>query len=700
MSALSLTRPVENLRSAEEEQVIALIDHLAPILSDWRRAEDLRNQLPQIERDMAKHKQTLKDAIEQVRGAKAHRDLAFSQPASYGKTLYVALAIGLLLMIFLSTFGAIVGVLVWIGGAVMAYSAAKAERDRRTAALNKLEAEVALAHQSINSAMTLKSSVEQEVAARSGGFPEVRIASLRFGLEMAYVDGRNVLLDVSGCQPQTVLRAVDVSALQQGLSLISAKAEALLSVPPMLVPGRGSQTTDPVNQLFGEEDELQELVGEFTLSLGKLRDIHIGLPLVEASNVLVRRLTGESPTKAGVQKAGDGPAITFAGGGVSHERIQEFVREANRTRQHGQHVLAELKEVFENLESACMLYATARTTSINTVHENLTEVLNRAAWCNRRFYCPRTILSPKYLGDLLMVDPAEAYRLSLDDLVTRLKSDKEIAKRLSEKSDLMDQLTDAYHSVQNFMGDVTVDQNGAAVNEYGRPRHMEEQFRESAKLFGSVLTKVMTGSAYPILNFSAEAQVFFDPEFDEWRSEVVPYTYTTPDILKYGGVVKAYSDLMLPLWEHLWSEKADFRKSELFRTNESMIRMSEKESEKLIDIGNQFKADMRAVRENVHLLESELASKHNEILSFRDGMDQLNLLSARVKAAVSDEKLASMVVGEPVIPRMSKFELVLATLPQAQAESRGVARDPIEMVREPDALVGYQGNVGVRLLAA
>ena len=51
-------------------------------------------------------------------------------------------------------------------------------------------------------------------------------------------------------------------------------------------------------------------------------------------------------------------------------------------------------------------------------------------------------------------------------------------------------------------------------------------------------------------------------------------------------MVKAYSDLMIPLWEHLWTEKADFRKSELFRTNEEMRRMTEKESEKLIDIAN------------------------------------------------------------------------------------------------------------------
>src|SRR6185312_10039055 len=105
----------------------------------------------------------------------------------------------------------------------------------------------------------------------------------------------------------------------------------------------------------------------------------------------------------------------------------------------------------------------------------------------------------------------------------------------------------------------------------------------------------------------------------------------TTDTIKYGSVIKAYSDLMIPLWEHLWTEKADFRKSELFRTNESMIRMSEKESEKLINVADQFRADMRTVRENVYLIESDLKSKYSEIISFRDSMGRLGLLSERGK---------------------------------------------------------------------
>ena len=147
---------------------------------------------------------------------------------------------------------------------------------------------------------------------------------------------------------------------------------------------------------------------------------------------------------------------------------------------------------------------------------------------------------------------------------------------------------------------------------------------------------------------------------------------------------------MVPLWEHLWTEKADFRKSELFRTNESILRMTEKESEKLIEVGNQFKADMRTVRENVYLLESDLKSKFDELIAFRDGMSALGLLSERQRAFLTDEKLKQISLGEEsVLGEAEDYELLLGMEPKAQAERRGTVNDPIELVRAPESLISY-----------
>ncbi|MBK9351503.1 MAG: hypothetical protein IPN05_15540 [Sulfuritalea sp.] len=692
MAILSLAKPIENINSNDEARVLALVDHLMPMLSDWRKGEDLRSDISELDVVLAEKPKKVAEAKKELEEIGAQRDGIFSDFRSYGKASIIAVAIGLL-GIFVVNF--VIELIVVTIGIFLGFSSAKKERNRLQEGMVKVEVAIAEITTTIEQAAGKKAAAQKEVDRRAIGFPEIKMGNVRFGMKMAQIAGRNVLLDASGNHVDTVLKAVDVSALQEGLSHISDHVQALLKVPPLLSPSLQATTHDPVHELFGEESDLQELVGEFTVSLGKLRDINLSLPLVSPKSILVTRLiAGE------VNQADEAPAIAMIKGNISNADIQSFVEEVNQTKENGGKVFADVNEVFKNLENACALYSNARATSVNRIHQSLTEVLNRADWCNRKFYCPRTILSPRYIQDLLSVDPGKAYLLSLDDLLERLHSDGEVAKRLAIKPELERQLSEAYYTVQDFMGGVSFDRDGNRLGETTRPKHMEDQFRESVKRFANVLQQVMTGSSYPILNFSAEAQMYFDPDTDEWCSDVVPFRYSTPNILKYGGVVKAYSDLMIPHREHLWTAKADYRKTELFRTNESMIRMSEKESEKLIEVANQFRSDMRTVRENVHLVEADLKSKYAEIVSFRDGMDKLGLLSDRTKAGITDEKLKDMVMGESMLSTSERYEVSLNVMPQSQAETRGTVHDPIDLVKEPNALVGYQGIAGPRLLSA
>jgi len=692
MANLSLAKPLENVANIEEARVLALVNHLAPMLDGWRKGEDLRNILSECETSLSQQQEKTADAQKELAGIRSQHDAVFTQFGSYGQFAYAAIGLGL---VGIFVFGLITGLVVIAVGIALGFGSARNKQKRILNSMAAVEAKIAKINSDIEEATARQTRAQSEIVNRGAGFPEVKMADVRFGLQMAQIAGRNVLLDVSGNHRPTVLKTVDVSGLQEGLAHISSKVEALLTVPPLLSPNQQKEIQDPVNQLFGEESELQDLVGEFTVSLGKLRDVNLNLPMVSPKSVLVSRLiAGE------INEADDRPALDITKGEVSNVEINAFVNEVNQTKENGIRVLEEVNTVFQNLDSACARYANARATSVNTIHQNLTDVLNRADWCSRRFYCPRTILSSAYIQDLLRVEPSKAYLLALDDLIQRLRSDGEVSKRLASKPELEQQLTDAYYTVQDFIGGLSFEEDGNRIEEQGRPKHVEDQFRESVKRFTNILQQVMTGSSYPILNFSAEAQLFFDPDSDEWYSDIVPFRYSTPNILRYGGVVKAYSDLMIPLWEHLWTDKANFRKAELFRTNESMIRMSEKESEKLIEVANQFRADMRTVRENVHLIESDLKSKYTEILSFRDGMDKLGLLSERAKAAISDENLKGMVMGESMLSTSNRYEVLLSTMPQSQAETRGTVHDPIDLIKEPDALIGYRDDPGVRLLSA
>lgn len=695
MTLFALARPIENVDSADEVVVLGVIYHLMPMLEAWRRGEDLRGDINAAEREQS----GLQSTLDQARSdQKAARDILAAARGSVFNGAAIGQVVAALLAavvgwLFFGAMAAVAAALVFGGwGFSTAKKAANAIKAKLSQALAHADSALANADSACQHNLDRIMELKAELKLRAVSFPDIKVTPIDFALRTAEVSGHQVLLDLSESHTPVSLKAIDVSGMEEDLSHISVKVQTLLSVPPLLTPEEHVHSDDPVHDLFGEESDLQQLVEQFTLSLGKLHDILLTLPLVPNESRLVERAASAS-----LFTAESGPSVSIAS---QHDpfAIATFVDQVNSNRERGLAIFAELNEVFNNLDRVCVLYAQARVASVNTLHANLLDVLGSAAWCSRRVYCPRTIQSSAYIEELLGIKAAKAYLLSFDDLITRLHDDMEIHKRLQSKPDLEEQLVQSYDAVQQFMEGAQFNTDGHRLDIGHRPRHIESQFAEAVKHFGIVLQKVMTGSAYPVLNFSTEAQLYYDPDNQEWSSNTTPYFYNTADAIRFGSVVKAYSDLMIPLWEHLWTEKADFRKSELFRTNEEMRRMTEKESEKLIDIANQFRADMRAVRENIYLLESDLKSKHTEILSFRDSMSALGLMTERTAEAVSDDKLQKLVMSESTLTVAEKYETLLSTMPQTQAANRGSVHDPIDLIREPDALLPYTGHQQPRLL--
>jgi len=507
------------------------------------------------------------------------------------------------------------------------------------------------------------------------------------------------LLDESGFSPLTTLSTIDLSAVQSDLDVIISKINEIKTVPVLLSPSQNQEGEDPLNSLYGEEVVLQELVDKFTENLTKIQDVEINLPLIEKNNYLANIYVNDELIQNNYR---DDEYVLITSNLVNKNVIDEFVKQVNHIKEFGTILLSEIKETFESLEKICESYDFARSTSINNVHTKLFDVLNKASWCSKRFYCPRTIQAPQYIEDVLNIHPSNAHKVPFDHLIETLKTDPIIATRIRERLEIVDELYVNYLGVHEFEGEMSFDENGDPVDLGERPAFISDQYDEALVRFRRTLGVLMTGSVNPILGLSKEAEMFYDPEVDEWSSETVPFVYNSSDMMRYGQVLKVTSDLMIPLWEHLWTEKADFRKSELFRTNESLIRMSEKESEKLIEIGNQFKADMRTVRENVNLLESELRSKYDEIIAFREGMAALGLLSERQKEFLSDDRLKQITLsGESsVVKDAEEHETLLGIEPRVQAERRGTVGDPIDLVRSPDVLIEYKGASVKRLAPA
>ena len=698
MKPIILANPISNATDPDEELALALVAHLEPILGEWRTSRDLKKDIHYLETqisDLADQAKGLSKEIE-IEGLKVintSKDLR-SKPA-----LWIVSGIILGIGIYLLGYNliALLAASGLTGLGIYEYRKNKIEllklQDRR----NELELSLSKVNENMRDIYHKIEDSNNKIKVRGNSFPEVAQVRVAFVIGHKKILGKSTLVDESGVIQTVNLKTIDLSETQSNLDIIASKLLSIQEVPILLSTKTKSMSEDAVDTLFGEEDEIQELVYEFTNSLAQVKDVSLTIPLISnQSNIAKKYLLGDFSTikyaqadfkeiRTAVSDAGD---------------IASFIDQVNKTKDTGIKVLSELKETFDNLEHVCISYSSARSNSINNVHEKIFDVLSRASWCSKRFYCPRSIQAPVFLHDVLGVQPKNAHTLSFDNIMNNLGQDKVISARMKDKPELCDELFINYNAVQEVKGEIEFDDLGDPIDSGDRPAYVDDQFHEALARFRRNLSVLMTGSPNPILNFSHQSELFFDPEVDEWRSSTVPYVYSTSEVLRYGQVLKVTSDLMIPLWEHLWTEKSDFRKSELFRTNESLIRMSEKESEKLIEIANQYRADMRSVRENINLLESELKSKYDEIIFFRDGMQALGLLSERERQFLNEDKLKTLTLGDhSLIEEGEQHETYLGIEPRVQAERRGSADDPIDLIRSPDILIPYNKNFTKRLSA-
>jgi hypothetical protein len=688
-----LVNPISNAANPDEELVLALAAHLEPVLVDWRNGQELKKDiddlealLPELNDQAEKLENAIKDQSEKIEGAS--KDFK-SKPL-------ILMVTGVILgaVLFYLGFG-LVGVglgLGLLGFGIYSLNKVKTEMQE---VKTELELKQSQLEEKIKNVFQQIESSKAEVKTRGNSFPEVAQVRAAFAIGHKRILGQSTLVDESGVLDSVQLSTIDLSATQSNLDAIASKLHDLQEVPVLLSTKTKSTSDDAVDTLFGEEDEIQELVYEFTNSLSQVKDVSLTIPLVSNKSEFAKKYAAGVFSKI---EYADSDLKEIRTTNTASQGIDSFINQVNETKEFGIKVLAELKETFESLERVCISYSNARSNSINNVHGKLFEVLNKASWCSKRFYCPRSIQAPVFLHDVLGVQPKQAHKLNFDQIILNLGQDKVIAARMKDKPELCDELFLNYNAVQEFKGEIEFDDLGDPIDSGDRPAYVDDQFHEALARFRSNLSVLMTGSPNPILNFSHQSELFFDPEVDEWRSSTLPYVYSTSEVLRYGQVLKVTSDLMIPLWEHLWTEKSDFRKSELFRTNESLIRMTEKESEKLIEVANQFRADMRSVRENINLLESDLKSKYDEIIAFRDGMEALGLLSERQKQFLTEEKLKSLTLGDhSIIEEGEQHETYLGMEPRVQAERRGSAEDPIDLIRSPDILIPYKNNSAKRL---
>jgi len=505
--------------------------------------------------------------------------------------------------------------------------------------------------------------------------------------------GYSVVVDGTGSTATTELTLPDLAANGEELARVQATVEAAKRTPILLrASGDGPSAVDNIH---GEETDLGNAIDTFGDILESVPVLTADVPLVAANTPLMRALQGDAKPKTA-------PGAVIRGGEeATRHSLAQVQHYTDNMRGTGKNIEQMFRGLRDDLRGILLRYGQLRTAAVQEAHWNLTEVLKHSDYAHVTYYCPRCNRVPQYMFQQLGVDIETAHESNPIDLLNALQENDDARQRIVSDESLIADLSNVWQGISeldNAIRDWTaqnslasaklgnVDLRDAQMNET-RLRALQSQKRQLVTQFQSLLRKIVTGNPRPVLELSRQARLHLDPETGEWDCALCELHVDDQEVARMGRLLKIKDELLMPMWNALWTEKDDFRKSELFRTNEQIQRLVEKEVGALRDVSEQYRADMRPVRENLVIATTAAISARDQLESAVKSLNALGVISEQ-RAGETMGRLGKMTGGDldALKKRAEQKESLLNLEPQAQMSRRVMAVDPIGVLLSPDQL--------------
>jgi hypothetical protein len=552
--------------------------------------------------------------------------------------------------------------------------------------------------ESVGAATNRTAEIVSEVASLQPQQGVEAIGRVYYPLVSADVAGYPVLIDGAGLEQAVELKIADLISDPQAIKKITGTMKNA-SGRPMLLEARDACGHE-MDSLQGEESDLREAVDSFTDIVDSIPQLSTNVRLVPSTRGLVKEFS------EGVDTVHDEdiPGLLLSAGDeeATQQSIEQITAVTQRMRSAGTDAAQLLRGTYDGLQTLLDDYREMRGDALEGLHRNFLDVVGQAEMTQVTYYCPRCNRLPEYLFRKLGIPLEEAHLMEPREVFQRLMDDKEVAARLSDDEEILREMDSSLqklgeilrtvHRVESQMNSDTAAVGAgaelASVQQGARNlKALKHQKMEVLKNYRRWLRKAVTGSERPLLEISTQARLFLDPVHDTWSCAACKNVFDDPTTFEMGRMLKYREHLMMPMWNHLWTEKDDLRKQELFRSNEALQRMNEKESEKLINIGDQYRSDMRPVRENLIKAAAEAENKTVQLFDTIEGLAEIGLLSAddgdSARREIEDRLGGDLAQSKR---HAEQKELLLTQEPQAQVRRRPDAVDPQKMFLTPESL--------------
>lgn len=566
---------------------------------------------------------------------------------------------------------------------------AKKTRDGLHGELTVAARQLASADAAASQARARRESLEAEVSSLEITSPLRTIGEVLLPVRAVRVAGRSALVDESGVVPPTKLALPELPASESVLAEVDAAIEAARARPAMLAADSSSGSVGRPGELHGQERQLAEAVRQFREMVEGARVQETTVRLVERNNGLATLARKGSPM------ASPRGAILRRGGDAKSAAAL-ISSSLGRARSGDAAARDRLQRASASLKDAAAGMGSLRAKSVRHLHEAVANVVVRSDLAHSRLYCPRCNQTPEYLFHRVGLQEDTIHLLEPPELLGRLQGDPDAAARIDREPALVEALAQTIEKLGELR--VTLETAEAEL-EQARSRNVpitelrvrEAMLRAHRSELQKILTqlrasvrRIVTGHIRPLTELSRQAVLELDPDTESWTCAACNTTFDDPAVARMGQVLRIRDELMMPMWGHLWTEKADFLRSEVFRSNEQVAGLVEKESVAMRDIAEQYRSDMRPVRENLIRSVSEAMQGRERLTDTLQSLVALGAAS-RQEVAARVREVGEMTGGDltAMKQRAERKESFLVQLPLGQVVARPGLRDPVEQQSDP-----------------
>jgi len=570
------------------------------------------------------------------------------------------------------------------------------ERDASTTARNTAIAEAKSAQGTADGARTTaeaslkdgQKSLTDADADSAKPIPDGVNAVVRGYLPFRVLDmaGYSVVVDSIGLVDEVPVALPDLVHDLDALQSIQERVTRF-ETPPVLLRASGKLRNE-VDAVYGEEEELRDTMQDWVETMREIPVLRGSLRIVPSTSPI------SSALKSGVTKTADVPGTVWTN--AQHDSTTlEFIRQLDqcfaKARAVGGDGESALTETYERLRAVMQDYGARRSEALQMFQSNVHSVLARSSLLSVHCYCPRCNRVPEYMYMKLGVPFDDAHLADQQQLLQNLSADPEIAQRMATQPTLVNDFETAWRSLGSLAEEEAalhsrVESMPKALAEQ-RVRAFQSQRNAVLSEYRGLLRHIVLGNSRASVELGRASRLHLDPETFAWTCAACNSTWTDLDIVSMGRVLRVKDDLLMPMWNHLWTEKDDFRKSEIFRTNEQLATFSEKEGEKLLNIAESYKSDLRGVRERIIDASASAESARIKLFSTLDGLVDMDLMTTDKARSVRERIEGEGGDSVKAFKRKAESnEMLLLAEPQAQLRRRSTAVDPIRLFTDPSAL--------------